>query len=68
MGRVLGDRVTEMKGSRTITWYSQNSHMDSIGNIVSNYIVTMYGARGVLEISGCTLCKVYDCLTSTLYT
>ena len=40
----------------------------SVGNAVSNIVVTMYGARWVLEISEGTLCKVYDCLTTMLYT
>ena len=49
----------------------QNGHRGvtySIGNIVKNIMITMYGARWVLKILGGTLCKVYDCLTTMLYT
>ena len=34
---------------------------------VNNIVITMYGVRRVLEISGGTLCKVYDCLIAMLY-
>ena len=50
---------------------TQNSHEDvkySIGNVVNNIVRTVYGTRWVPEISGGTLCKVYDCLTTTLST
>lgn len=40
----------------------------SIGHTVINVVVAMYGARWVLEISGGTFCKAYDCLTIVLYT
>ena len=48
----------------------QNSHGDvkySLGNIVSNIVITTYGARWALNSSGGTLCKVYDCQTTMLY-
>ena len=41
---------------------------DSIGNIVNNIVITMYGARCVLEISEGVPCKVQGCLTTMLYT
>ena len=40
----------------------------SIENIINNTVITMYGARWVLEISWGIVCKVYDCLTTMLYT
>ena len=39
-----------------------NSHGDvkfSIGNIVNNIVITMYGARWVLELSRGSLCILY---------
>ena len=40
----------------------------SIGSIVNNVTVTMFGARWVPEISiGGTPCKMYNCLTTMLY-
>ena len=47
------------------------SHGDvkySIANIVNTIVITMYGARCVVEISGGTFCKVYAGLTTMLYT
>ena len=38
----------------------------SIGNIISNIVITMYGASWVLEVSSIPLCKIYDCLTTIL--
>ena len=49
-----------VKGLRSTNWQLQSSHGDvnySVGNIVNNIVVTMYGARWILEISGGTLCK-----------
>ena len=34
----------------------------SIENVINNTVITMYGARWVLEIPGETLCEEYDCL------
>ena len=40
----------------------------STGNMVHEYsVITVCGARGVLEISGETLYKVCDCLITVLY-
>ena len=41
---------------------------DSTRNIVNNIVGTVDGARWVVEISGGTLCKVYDYLSTMLYT
>ena len=44
-----------VKGLRRTNWQLQNSHKDvkySIGNIVSNIVITTYGVRGVLQIPG----------------
>ena len=48
----------------------QNSHGDvkySIGNIINNVVITMYDAQWVLEISGGTLYKVYNCEITMLH-
>ena len=48
-----------MKGLRSTDWQLSSSHggvKHSIGNIVNGILVTMYGARWLLEISrGTTL-------------
>ena len=47
----LGEKV---KGLRRTNWQLQNSHRDvnySIENVVNNTVITVYGARWVLEIS-----------------
>ena len=57
-----------MKGLRGTYWQLQNSHRVvkySIGNIVNSIVMTMCGARRVLEISE-GICKVYCCLTTML--
>ena len=49
----------------------RGSHGDvkySTGHIVSDVVISMGGARWVLEISEATLYKVHDCLTPMLYT
>lgn len=49
--------MQKVKGLRGTIWL-QNSHEDvknSIGNKVSNTVITMYGARRVLEIYKGTL-------------
>ena len=63
--------VKKGKGLRSPKWQSQNSHKDVnslIGNVVNTIVITRSGARWVLEITGGPLCKVYDCLTTMLYT
>ena len=42
--------------------------IDFIENEVNNIVVTMYGAKWVLEISWGSLVKVNDCVNSMLYT
>ena len=47
IGGVLGSWVKKMKRLRSINWWLQNSHRDvnySIGNIVNDIVITMYGA------------------------
>ena len=59
-----------VKGLRSTNWQLQKNHRDvkySIGNIVNTVVITMCGAKCVLEISGGSLCKVYECLTTILY-
>ena len=49
--RRLGGRVKNVKGLRSTDWWLQNSHGDvkySIGDILSNIVITMYGAMWVL--------------------
>ena len=56
---------------RSRNWQLQNTHGDvkyCVGNIVNDIVITMYGARWVFEILGGSLCKVYDCFTTMLYT
>ena len=69
-GEQLGRRVEKGKGLRSINWELQNSHRDvkySIGNVVNNIVITMDGARWVLEILRGTLNEEYDFLTTILY-
>ena len=37
--------------------------MYSIGNVVNNIVITMYGARWVLRLSGGSLHKLHNCLS-----
>lgn len=63
--------VKKVMGLRGTDWWLQNSHgtiKHSRGNIVNDIVISMYGARRVLKLSGKTLCKEYDVLTSMLYT
>ena len=62
--------MKKVKGLRSTSWWLQNSHGDvnySIGHIVSYIVITMRGARRVPEISGGSLCKVCNCLTTMVY-
>lgn len=48
MGEGLGDWVKQVKALRSTDGWLQNSHADvdySTGNIVSNTVITMLGAR-----------------------
>ena len=50
MGGWLGGWVKKVKELRSTNWLLQNSHGDvkySIGNIVSNIVITIYGVRWV---------------------
>ena len=70
-GEGLGGWVYKVKGLRSTNQQLQNSHRGvkySIGNIVNDILITMYGTRQVLEILVGILCKVYDSLTTMLYT
>ena len=54
--------MKKVKGLRSTSWQLQKSHRDvkySTGNIVSNIVITINGARWVLEILRGTLCKVH---------
>ena len=47
-GEELGDYVKEVKGLRSTNWQLQNSQRDvkcSIGDVVNNTVITMFGAR-----------------------
>ena len=47
-----------------------NSHGDikySLCNIANNIVITMYGVRWVLDLSGWSLHKLYKCLITILY-
>ena len=55
MGGELGNLVKKVKGLRSTDWQLQNSHGNvkyRIRNTVRSIVITMYGARGVLEIPG----------------
>lgn len=41
---------------------------DSVGNIVSDVVITMYGGRQGLDLLGWSRRKLYKYLTTTLYT
>lgn len=41
--------------------------LERTGNVVSNLVITVYGAHGVLEILRETLYKVYECQTTKSY-
>ena len=40
----------------------------SIGNTVNNMVITVYGIRWIVDLSGGSLRKLYKCLTTILYT
>lgn len=67
-----GVRVNKEKRLRSTNWKLHNSHWDvkdSIGNTANNIVITLYGARWILEIwGGGAPCKIYYCLTTMLYT
>ena len=49
----LGEQVKQMNGLRSTNPLLQNIHGDvnySIGNIVNNIVITMYGIRWVLDL------------------
>ena len=49
-GKGLGRRVKKVKGLRSTNWLLKNSHGDikcSIGTIVNNILITMYGVTWV---------------------
>ena len=59
------------EGRRSADWWPRNSHGDvkhGTENVVSNTVITMYGAQRVLEMSGGTLGKSYDYLITMPYT
>ena len=65
-GRVLGVLGKKCEGIGSY----KNSHRDvkyNIGNVVNNIVITMDGARWVLEILRGTLNEEYDFLTTILY-
>ena len=71
MGEGLGDWVKRRKGLHSISWPLQNSHGDvkySVGNISNNIVITMYGARSVLNLWWGSLCKLHKFLTTMEYT
>ena len=55
MGGGVDNWVKKVKGLKSTNWQLQNSHRDvkySIGNIANNIVITVYGVRWVLELSG----------------
>ena len=47
---------------------SQGNIKNSIRNMDNNIIMTIYGIRWVLGLSEQSLCRLYKCLTTMLYT
>ena len=73
VGESWGGRVKKMERLRSTNLLFQNSRGDvkySIGNRVSDTVITVYVGPGGTWNNGAggTLCKVYDCLTTVLYT
>ena len=69
-GGELGDRVKNVKGSRSTDRWLQNSHGDvkySIRNIVIIVQKLCIVPGGCWKYQG-DHCKVYECLTTMLYT
>ena len=64
----LGEKGEGLKKYRLAVRTSPGDVKHSLGNIISPIVITMYGARRMLEISGGTLCEVSDCLTTMLHT
>ena len=63
--------MKKVKEIRSKNWYVQNRHGEvkyNGRNMANNIVITMYGARWVLEILGGTHCKVYNSLNTMLYT
>ena len=53
-----GERIGDL-GEKGEGWEVQiGGYKTVMGNIVSNVVITMYGASWVLEISEGTLCKI----------
>ena len=67
MVRGLGEKCEEVEKYRLVVTKQLWDVKYSIGNIVGNIVIHVYGARWVLETSGGTLCKLYDYLTTMLY-
>ena len=64
----LGGKGEEI---RSTNGQLQNSHEDvkySIGNIVNNIVIVMHSAKWLLHLSEGSLCKLYKCLITMLYT
>ena len=71
MGR--GELGEKGEGIEKYSLVVKNSHGGlkyNIGDIVSNILIAVYGTGWVLAIRqwGGPLCKVYDCLSTMLYT
>ena len=56
------------KGKRSTNWQLQNSRGHVKYSIGNNTVITMDGARWVLDLSGEYLCKLCNCLTGMLCT
>ena len=65
---VVTGRAENGKRLRSTDWQLQNSQGDVPGNIVNNIVVTVYGARRVLDLPGGSPRQLYKCLTTTLHT
>ena len=62
----LGDRGKGIKYKLVVTKESQGCKVQH-REYSQYYVITVYGGRWGLEIPGGPHCKVYDCLTTMLY-
>ena len=66
---ILLNRKAHTHKNQVKKWAENHRYVNyPIGNMVNNMAITMYGVWCVLKISWGTLCKVYDCLTTMLFT
>lgn len=63
-GEELGQKGGRIEKCTLVVTEQSRDVTCSVGNTVSNGVITVGGARWGLEILGGTLYKIYDCLTT----